>query len=181
MVLSPSKRKGRVSPHLLEYVFSDPVAEAEAEASAKPEATTSKHKKLRTRNSVEWADQLEKTTQEAEAKEEPLEEKEVFVVRDPAEGNRRWGRGRGRPRGSRGGSARGRGGTVDGIQESKVPASDDRLPYGFPAEGEAKRQISEQSDLRLHDQEKKADSPEAEKVRDSMTCGKSNHEKAFLP
>ncbi|KAI0881124.1 uncharacterized protein GGS22DRAFT_192611 [Annulohypoxylon maeteangense] len=168
-MVSPTKKKGRVSPHLFEHVFADPVAEAEANANA--EAATSQKRKLRPRNNGGWTDELKKTTQEADDQEKAPEEKEVFVVRNPAEEDRGCRRGRGRPRGRRNGRGRGRGrgrgGATQDTQGSKEPVVDDRLPYGFPAEGQTNRQISKQPDQYLYDAD--GDSSEAEKVPDSTT------------
>lgn len=161
-MVSPPRKKGRVSPHLFEHVFANPLAEAEAEleaeaaaaaaaaaasAAAQPPKQPTKARKVRQRKSAELVDELKKTAQEVVP-----EEKEVFIVREPEEEQQpEQRRGRGRPRGAGRGRGRGRGNghaaTTQSPEKPKEPTIEDRLPYGFPEEGKANRPISEQSGL----------------------------------
>ncbi|KAI0897696.1 hypothetical protein F4806DRAFT_494422 [Annulohypoxylon nitens] len=174
-MVSPPRKKGRVSPHLFEHVFANPLAEAEAEleaeaaaaaaatasAAAQPPKPPTKTRKVRQRKSAELVDELKKTAQEAAP-----EEKEVFIVREPEEEQQpEPRRGKGRPRGAGRGRGRGRGNghaaTTQSPEKPKEPTIEDRLPYGFPEEGKANRPISEQSDLYLYDPDEENNIPEA--------------------
>ncbi|XDG02299.1 hypothetical protein ABKA04_001914 [Annulohypoxylon sp. FPYF3050] len=173
-MVSPPRKKGRVSPHLFEHVFANPLAEAEAELEAEaaaaaaaasavadpPPKQPTKARKVRQRKSAEIVDELKKTAQEVAP-----EEKEVFVVREPEEEQPEPRRGRGRPRGAARGRGRGRGNghaaTTQSPERPKEPTIDERLPYGFPEEGKANRPISEQSDLYLYDPDEENNIPEA--------------------
>ncbi|KAI0834152.1 hypothetical protein F5Y06DRAFT_300862 [Hypoxylon sp. FL0890] len=141
---------------LFDFVFANPLAKAEAELKAEIAA------KQKKRATGQAADE--------EEEEEEDEEREVFVVRTPERETRPSSHGRGHGRG-RGGRprvfARGRG-SRHSARRSQVPRSsqepqnpssqgaqaqeareiplEERLPYGFPAEGEVNRPVAEQFD-----------------------------------
>ncbi|KAI1133838.1 hypothetical protein F5Y05DRAFT_423536 [Hypoxylon sp. FL0543] len=135
---------------LFDYVFAKPLEEAEAALKKEQEANKAG------KNAPAPADAEE-------------DEKEVFVVRTPEPqarraSARRGGRARGRARASGRGRASRAGTMASQAEEPQTPAqaaqgsqeprripSSERLPYGFPAEGEYVRPLAPQPDQDLSD------------------------------
>lgn len=122
--MTPLPSAGPAVPHgvdLFDSVFAIPLDEAEAELEEEAAAGG------------------------AQAPEE--EEREVFAVRTAKEEARASARGRGRPRGRPRGSGRGRGSSRKGTQGARDVPAEERLPYGFPAEGERNQPLAPVEDL----------------------------------
>ncbi|OTA67706.1 hypothetical protein K449DRAFT_461692 [Hypoxylon sp. EC38] len=117
---------------LFDHVFANPLAEAEAE--------------LKEEEAMGSA-----AATQAQVPED--DEREVFVVRTPEEEARASTRGRSRPRGRPRGSGRGRGSSRNQCQTPKETPADERLPYGFPAEGETNRPLAPVEDLYIWEED----------------------------
>ncbi|KAI1414297.1 hypothetical protein F5Y13DRAFT_197753 [Hypoxylon sp. FL1857] len=152
-----AKKEKRDGTDLFDFVFANPVAEVNAGAGAKKEEEAEATGKGKGKK---------KATAQVIDKEEEAD-KEDFVVRSPETAPRGRGRGRGRARGRARGSGRGRGRgrgasrasaqtpasaattpqavqAAQGATEAREDAAEERLPYGFAAEGERQQRIAEQ-------------------------------------
>ncbi|KAI0118504.1 hypothetical protein F4776DRAFT_256713 [Hypoxylon sp. NC0597] len=148
--LGPAVKNGA---DLFDHVFANPLAVAEAELKEEEAAREGKKKAVGSSSAAAAAT-------EAPAPEE--DEREVFVVRTPEEEARASTRGRGRARGRPRGSGRGRGSSRNtasqaqahkGTQGARDIPADERLPYGFPAEGETNRPLAPVEDLYIWEED----------------------------